>query len=193
MLFMMKQASYLCLPCQRFDMEEYSLISIREQDMESIRQWRNAQILILRQQIPISALQQQIYYQEQIRPSLEQEQPKQILFSFLMHDRLIGYGGLTYIDWIARRGEVSFLLNPEIDGYADQFFNFLGILTRIAFKTLKFHRLFAETFAFRSEHITVLELAGFILEGRLRDHIFKEGRWHDSLIHGLLEKEFNAR
>lgn len=108
--------------------------------------------------------------------------------------KCIGYGGLTYIEWNARRGEISFLLDPHrADGskhYRTDYLHFLELMKKVAFKELHFHRIFAETFAFRKKHIGILEEAGFHLEGCLRDHIFKQGKWFDSVFHGFLVTEY---
>ena len=48
------------------------------------------------------------------------------------------------------------------------------------------HRLFAETWANRTAHIALLEEAGFVHEGTMRDHVVKDGVVLDSVIHGIL-------
>ncbi len=186
---------YQCLGNKDFsDSEGYRIIPIREEDRELIRLWRNAQMNVLRQVKFISASEQQLYFQQVILPSFAQQQPKQILLSFLLNETLIGYGGLTNLDWAARRAEVSFLVEPHRmenkEGYASDFTHFLNLLCQVTFKELKFHRLFTETFAFRKEHIAILENFGFAKEGILREHVFKGNQWVDSIMHGLLAGEW---
>lgn len=186
---------YACLTSSQFaDDKGYKIVAIREQDIENIRIWRNAQIDVLRQKIPLSQEDQRAYFQRHIWPSFQNPNPEQILFSFLYQDACIGYGGLTRIDWEARRAEVSFLVDPlraqDPVLYARDYTQFLFLLSLAAFKDLQFHRLYAETFAFRLEHMRILEECGFKQEGILREHIYKRGQWWDSLIHGLLAKEF---
>lgn len=185
---------YNCLTSQHFENGRgYSLVPLREQDLESIRIWRNDQIEILRQKLPITPEQQIKYFNEIIAPSFKLENPTQILFSFLENSQCIGYGGLTHIDWEARHAEVSFLLNPIFTKnplhYQKIFSYFLQLLFRVSFDNLGLHRLFTETYAYRTDHIAVLEASGFKYEGRMRDHLFKRGKWEDSIIHGILAKE----
>lgn len=185
---------YKCLHRQVFaDSEGYRLIPVRQEDIESIRQWRNAQMEVLRQSAPISREEQEKYYKQQVWPLFSQERPRQILFSFLLHEQCIGYGGLTNLDWASKRAELSFLIDPrraeEAKLYAQDLRHFLGLLTRILFKELKFHRLFAETFAFRRKTIALLEQFGFKQEGILKDHVFKRDQWVDSVILGLLDSQ----
>ena len=187
---------YKCLTKYIFkDQAGYQLIAIRQEDIELIRVWRNAQLEVLRQKVTISSQEQKNYFQKIIWPSLNHERPKQILFSFLFHQDCIGYGGLTHIDWESLRAEVSFLVNPlraeDSNTYIRDYSHFLTLLCQVAFEELHLHRLFTETFAFRLMHITILEKFGFKQEGILREHIFNGRQWHDSLMHGLLSKDWD--
>lgn len=184
---------YQCLKVNHFEDDEgYQLVSIREQDIEPIRLWRNAQTDVLRQVAAISANEQKNYFIRSIRPTFTEKQPKQILFSLLLQHACIGYGGLTNIEWEARRAEVSFLLDTERvqnqETYEKDFTHFLGLIERVAFHELKLHRLFTETFVFRTEHIKVLENKGFLYEGTLKEHIYKKEQWFDSILHGRLNE-----
>lgn len=186
---------YLCLPKKAFeDGKGHTLVAVRLQDIELIRQWRNSQIPVLRQLEEISAESQVSYFERMIWPTFAEAQPRQLLFSYLYQGVLIGYGGLVAMDWAAKRAEVSFLLDPArthpAQAYAADFTSFLHLLCQVAFKTLKFHRLFTETFAFRKDHMAVLEDFGLKREGILRDHVFKNGKWVDSYMHGLLAGEY---
>lgn len=183
--------TYRCLKTQKFVNNEYSFVPIRQEDIEKIRQWRNAQIPILRQNTPILAVEQQRYYTHAIAPTFNQQKPEQVLFSFLENGTCIGYGGLTHIDWDNKRGEVSFLLNPDYAKHDQAFLNFITFLKAIAFSKseLNLHRIFTETYSTRSILLPLLEKSGFQYEGRLRDQVFKAGSWCDSVIHGLINDQ----
>lgn len=176
------------------DENGYLLTPLRHEDMENIRQWRNAQIEMLRQNHPITIAEQEAYFNTVVTPGFLEEKPRQMLFSFLFNDECIGYGGLTNIDWEAMRAEISFLLNPErvIDkkAYSRDFTHFLNLVIEMAFNDLYLHRLFTETFEYRVDHIKTLEHLGFHWEGTMHEHIYKKNQWHNSQIHGLLAKEW---
>lgn len=161
--------------------------------MSLIMLWRNEQIVVLRQQRPLTDKDQEFYWKKTIEPGFKEKQPQQILFSFLKEGNCIGYGGMTHIDWSTERAEVSFLLDPERAGdmksYCEEFKIFLALLTEVAFQDLNFHRLFTETFNIRPEHIKTLEVFGFRLEGILKDHVKVKNQYYDSLIHGLVRNE----
>lgn len=185
--------SYRCLTRQIYQKGVYEITPIRQEDIRPIKEWRNAQIEILRQAAPLTDAEQERYWSQVLVPSFDEKHPKQILFSFLKEGECIGYGGLTHIDWEVGRAEVSFLLDPsrtqQPEHYQREFVLFLELLKECAFKTLRFHRLFAETFHVRPVHVRTLEFSGFRLEGILKDHVKVNGKHCDSLIHGLLNEE----
>ena len=183
---------YRCLKNNYYTLNGYSIIPIRESDMELIRQWRNEQIEVLRQKYPIIKHVQERYYEKNIKPLFNEEKPNQILFSFLLNGELIGYGGLTNIEWESKRAETSFLLETrranKPEKYSKEFSIFLDLVKRVAFEEMLFHKLFTETYDIRPIHINILEKNGFILEGRLKEHILIDGRYIDSLIHACFRR-----
>lgn len=187
---------YACLPATPVTEGEFALVTVQDEHIEAIRCWRNAQIDVLRQAEPISPDQQVQYYAQQIWPSLNLAQPRNILVSYLRDGRPIGYGGLVHLAWEHRRGEVSFLLTPELAAdpvrYPRYFALYLRLLQRVAFEHLGLQRLCTETYAFRTSTIEALEGAGFRLEGRLRRHVIVDGHPVDALMHGCLLDEWAA-
>jgi RimJ/RimL family protein N-acetyltransferase len=181
---------YVCLPDEAVTQGEYSLVTVQDDHIEAIRQWRNAQIDVLRQAAPISPEQQVAYYAQHIWPALEVPQPANILLVLQQGSQPIGYGGLVHLAWEHRRGEVSFLLDTVLTAdttrHARLFEIYLGLIKTLAFDKLGLHRLCTETYAFRDGTIGVLEQSGFRLEGRLRDHVWVRGQWVDALMHGCL-------
>ena len=187
--------TYRPLPQAEFRHEAYRLVPIRYEDREPIRAWRNAQLAVLRQPEPLSAAQQDTYFQRIVLPLFEQEQPNQLLFSLLHNGELIAYGGLVHISWPDSRAEVSFLVDPQraMDPatYRRDFLAHLRLLGQVAIEKLRFNRLFTETYDIRPAHVAVLEEAGFRLEGRLRQHVrLAPDTFADSLMHGQLAADY---
>ena len=187
--------TYRALPQPEFRHEAYRLVPIRYEDREPIRAWRNAQLEVLRQAAPLTAEQQEAYFQRVVLPLFEQERPGQLLFSLLHHDELVAYGGLVHISWPDARAEVSFLVDPtraaDAATYRQDFRAHLRLLGQAAFAGLQLNRLFTETYDIRPAHVAILEEAGFRLEGRLRQHVqLKPGTFADSLMHGQLAADY---
>jgi ribosomal-protein-alanine N-acetyltransferase len=65
----------------------------------------------------------------------------------------------------------------------------LGVFVKYAFDRLELLRLTAHVFDFNIASARVLEKNGFILEGLLRKHFYKDGKLVDARIYGLLKDE----
>ncbi len=165
----------------------YRLLPIRPDDREAIRQWRNAQLDILRQAAPLSAEAQDRYFQEVITPLFEAEQPAQLLFSLLLEEELIGYGGLVHFDWPAGRAEISFLLetgrNGHIPTFQADFAAYLHLLRQVAFEDLSLQKINTEAYDVRPYLTAVLEAVGFAEEARLPRHVQVAGQLVDTVFH----------
>jgi RimJ/RimL family protein N-acetyltransferase len=62
-------------------------------------------------------------------------------------------------------------------------------VTRYAFSTFDVAHVFAGLFARNDGSRRVLEKAGFVFEGRLRQHVTKGGETMDDLIYGIVREE----
>jgi RimJ/RimL family protein N-acetyltransferase len=65
----------------------------------------------------------------------------------------------------------------------------LALLRALAFEDLRLHRLFTETWGFRTAHMENLEAAGFRREGTCREHLRVDGQRQDVVFHGLLRSD----
>lgn len=174
-----------------------SIRAVQPADIESIRQWRNAQMDVLRQSEPISPAMQEHYFAQHVWPGLSQNEPTQILVAIEKKGELIGYGGLVHISWPYRRAEVSFLLTPALERddtlLAEIFSRYLLLIQQLAFDDLSLLRLSTETYAHRTRHIALLEGAGFRHEGTLREHVLIDKKPTDALLHGVLARDWSNR
>jgi RimJ/RimL family protein N-acetyltransferase len=148
---------------------------------------------VLRQSSVVTPEEQQRYFDDAVAPGFADPRPRQVLLVLLLDGSRVGYGGLTNLDWDARRGELSFLVTPEraldLDTYGRDFRAFLTLAVEgVALADLGLHRVFAETFETRPDHVSILEEFGFIPEGRMKDHIRVDGQYADSLLHGYLAR-----
>lgn len=179
--------NYKCLSEHEFVFEKYKLIPIRFEDRHLIREWRNQQIAILRQEEPLTTEKQNAYFEQVIAKLFGEEKPPQLLFSFLEDDKLIGYGGLVHIDWKSKNAEVSFLTSTGRVGDASQFIGdwtiFLRILKKIASHELNFVKIYTYAFDMRPNLYKALTSSGFVEEATLKDHVAIDGKFVDVLIH----------
>ena len=188
---MNSEIKYIALKQNDFSYGDYILVSIRQEDMERIRQWRNAQMSVLRQSVKLSPGDQKLYFENVIKSSFTDKETKQLLFSLIKNNQLIGYGGLVNISWKDKRAEMSFLLDDQRAKnktlYKEDMVNFIYLIKKVIFEEMKFNRVFTETLAFRTFHISILEENGYMKEGILRNHILESGKFYDSIIHGMIK------
>jgi RimJ/RimL family protein N-acetyltransferase len=62
-----------------------------------------------------------------------------------------------------------------------------------AFGTLGLHRIALAVFEFNERAIRAYEKSGFVIEGRARESIWRDGRWWDELSMSVLASEWRGR
>ena len=187
---------YDCLNQNLFSLEQFKIIPLRYEDRTKIMQWRNEQIYHLRQNKPLTIEDQEKYFTDTVSELFKEKQPSQLLFSFLEKDICIGYGGLVHMNWEDKRAEMSFLVNPaiasNIEAYEISFSSFIKLIKKVCFEEIKFNKLYTETYSNRLKHIKILEKNEFVIEGILREHIIQKSKFQNSILHSILETEYNA-
>jgi len=185
--------SYNCLPIQKLELNNYSIVTIRYTDIQEIRRWRNEQIDILRQEKVLSRNQQTEYYELVIKKSFLENQPTIILFSFLLGKSCIGYGGLTNINWKLKNAELSFICetkrSKKTDLYQKDFSVFLKLIKQLSFEHLKFVKLYTETYDIRYNHVKILEEHEFILTSKLIKNKLIQAQKVNVLFHSLYNRQ----
>lgn len=176
---------YKCLDSSQRKKELYNLVPIRREDRMNIMKWRNEQIYHLRQNKPLTEEDQNYYFDHVIAKLFNQEQPNQILFSYLEDEKCIGYGGLVHINWIDRNAEISFVMDTKLENLHFHFHwqTFLGLLEQVAFEELGLHKIYIYAFDLRPRLYEAAEAVGFDKDAVLKEHCFFEGEFKDVVIH----------
>ena len=178
---------YKFLKNRKYSLRNYSIVPLRNDDIVKIKTWRNEQINILRQKDLLSNSQQKEYYHSLIENSFYIIKPSEILFSFLLNDVCIGYGGLVHIDWVKKIGEISFIndttraSNDEL--YRSDFKNFISLLFGITFSELKFSKVTTETYGIRTNTLRLLDELGFKLNHVIENNIQINNKKYNSFFH----------
>jgi len=189
---MKNSTSYSCLTKQKFCIDDYSIVPIRYDDRFAIMKWRNEQIYHLRQNQKLTKENQENYFTNTISKLFDQKKPSQILFSYLKNGECIGYGGLVHINWIDKNAEISFIMDTELE---QSFFNFhwsayLGLIEKVAFEELKFHKIFTYAFDIRPNLYGVIESVGYNKEAILKEHCLFNGDYKDVIIHSKINSDY---
>jgi RimJ/RimL family protein N-acetyltransferase len=67
-----------------------------------------------------------------------------------------------------------------------------GLMLRLAFQTLNLNRVFLHVYEFNERGRHVYEKLGFQVEGRLRQDVYRAGRYWDTIVMGILRDEWLA-
>jgi RimJ/RimL family protein N-acetyltransferase len=181
---------YKVLNKQIFTSDKYSLVPIRLEDRYDIMKWRNEQIYHLRQHQPLTKEDQDAYFENVVAKLFEQEQPNQILFSFLEDGVCIGYGGLVHINWVDKNAEVSFIMDTSLESeyFSFHWNNYLQLLKQVAFASLNLHKTYVYAFDLRPHLYDSLEKAGYFFDCRLTEHSFYNNEFKDVVIYSLINQ-----
>ena len=187
-------SKYVCLQHQEQHLSDYSIVPLRYEDRFSIMRWRNEQIYHLRQAHPLTETDQQRYFDNVVSKLYDNPKPDQILFSYLKNGICIGYGGLVHINWIDRNGEISFIMDTQLESehFAEHWSNYLTMLKAVAFDDLGLHKIYTYAFDLRPHLYTMLEANGFKREATLKEHCFYHGEYKDVVLHSLWNDRYEV-
>jgi len=111
-------------------------------DMESIREWRNDNISILRTPFALTKEQQEDWYKNEI---CDRRSKSRFWAIYYKDTGLVGYGGIENIQWENSIGEISLLIAPKHEGKGFGKQAAKDILHE-AFYNLNLHTVFAECY-----------------------------------------------
>lgn len=182
---------YKVLNKQSFSNGNYSIVPIRMEDKSDIMKWRNDQIYHLRQNKPLTEEDQVRYFETVVKRLFEEQQPNQLLFSYLEGQNCIGYGGLVHINWIDKNAEISFIMNTELEKefFQSHWVTYLGLIEQLAFEELGLHKIFIYAFDLRPHLYSTVEVAGFIKEAVFKEHCFFQGEYKDVVIYSKIYRK----
>jgi RimJ/RimL family protein N-acetyltransferase len=100
-------------------------------------------------------------------------------------DQHIGNINLRSIDWVSRHAQVGVFIGEEdhwSKGYGQQA---MRLILRHAFNDLGLRRVHLIVLDDNDRAIRAYEKCGFIVEGRLRQHAYKQGKFRDLIFMGI--------
>ncbi len=102
---------------------------------------------------------------------------------------VVGKITLFQLDKQNRRAEIGYVMDRRQwgKGYMTEAMEWL---LDYAFEVLKLHRMEADTDPDNIPSLALLERFGFAREGLFRDRWRVHGKWHDSVMLGLLEEDY---
>lgn len=108
-------------------------------------------------------------------------------------DRLIGTCAFSQLD--AENGSALFHITiGEHDAWGHGYgTEATQLMLDHAFGTLGLHRIALFVFEFNERAVRAYRKCGFVVEGRARESIWRDGRWWDELAMSVLESDWRAR
>jgi RimJ/RimL family protein N-acetyltransferase len=107
--------------------------------------------------------------------------------------KVIGNCGVFGIDPVNRFGELGIMLGEKDEwnkGYGTET---MILLLRHCFDTLNLNRTYLQVYADNARAIRSYEKAGFVEEGRLREAVYRYGKYENVIIMSILRSEWLER
>jgi RimJ/RimL family protein N-acetyltransferase len=106
--------------------------------------------------------------------------------------QLIGNCGIRVNSFDAFEADIGYELDPHYwgHGYAIEA---ARAIVEFGFAELRLHRIWAETKTDNIGSVRLLAKLGLRQEGRLREKEYFKGRWWDTLIYAILEREWEEQ
>jgi UDP-4-amino-4,6-dideoxy-N-acetyl-beta-L-altrosamine N-acetyltransferase len=168
--------------------EVINFINLKEQDLEMIRQWRNH-----------PEVKKWMYTDHEISKEEHMnfienlvKETKNFYYLVIKEHKKIGVISLTRLNYRNRNAYFGIYANPfEKPPNAGMILEKTSL--KLAFEVANLHTLKLEVIENNERAINFYKRMGFREEGRLREFVFKDGRWLDVIVMGMTEDEFNEK
>jgi len=107
--------------------------------------------------------------------------------------KLIGSCSVFDINWVSSSAELGIMIGEKSVWNQGLGTQVMTLLLRHCFETLNLNRAFLHVFGENARARRSYEKAGFVVEGCMRQAVFKQGKYDDIYIMSVLRGEWNAR
>jgi RimJ/RimL family protein N-acetyltransferase len=164
-----------------------TLRAVEPQDLGLLRDWRNQSDVRcrVREHRLLNMLDQERW--------LERVTGRDTRDFMYVAETAVGIVGFCYWSPRDRTAEVSFIIGDKSargKGYATRA---LTLLHDWGFGELDLARAWAECYANNEPGLKTLKRIGYTVEGRMREHVYRNGQRHDAWVLGLLKDEWLTR
>jgi RimJ/RimL family protein N-acetyltransferase len=174
--------------------EKVALRAVEKEDLALLRDWRN--IVEFRRNFrevrELNMANQETWYAK------VNSSPNDFMFTLVdaKTQEPIGACGLLYINWVIRSADFSFYIGKnnaymDADGWAHEA---AKLLLAYGFHNLNLNKIWMELYEFDHAKINFFtQQFHFQQDALLRDNCFEDGRYWNSLIISLLQKDFKTQ
>jgi RimJ/RimL family protein N-acetyltransferase len=170
------------------------LRAVEHDDVKKFHEWVNdPEVTIgLALYLPMSMVDEENWFN-----SLAKRDPKEKPLAIEVRKgktwKLIGNCAVFDIDPVNSSAELGIMIGDKSEwnkGYGSEV---MTLLVRHCFETLNLNRAFLRVYTDNIRAVRSYEKAGFILEGRLREAVYKSGTYEDVLIMSVLRSEWMSQ
>ncbi len=158
------------------------------EDSRLVVEWMNDREVLryLTKTIPINSFREE----EFIRTLYKDEKSLHLGIVVREDHRLIGRISLVNIDLISRTAELSLVIGDRTAWGRGYGVEADALMLHYGFGFLNLHKIYAYVLEAHQNSVRILEENGLTREGVLREHIFRDGRYHNVLLYSVLAREF---
>jgi RimJ/RimL family protein N-acetyltransferase len=176
---------------------EGKLVRLRayeKSDLDAVMKWVNdeevtdllgGEMLVY----PVSSIAEAKFIEAAAAPSDKQ---KTFVIETLTEPRYIGSISFNTIDWQSRHASIGIVIGDKSLWGKGHGTDAMRVLMRLAFDKMNLHRLYLDVHDYNARAIASYEKCGFKREAVLREHHFARGKFHDTIMMGILESEYRA-
>lgn len=132
------------------------------------------------------------YYREQIQGLSSQNNTIELGIRLMSDQRLIGFISLHSIEWNNRSGRLAIGIGEKDCRHIGLGTEAIQLLMKYAFHELNLHRLGLDVISNNPSAIRSYEKAGFVVEGRIRESVLRDGQILDRIYMGLLRSDWEV-
>jgi RimJ/RimL family protein N-acetyltransferase len=172
-----------------------TLRALEREDLKLIHKWQNdEEVMRLARSQPDHAISMEALA-AQLEKNLKDEDPTTRRFGIeeTSNGKLIGWCSISYNSWAKRYTSADIgLAIGEKDrwqkGYGTEA---VSLMLKECFEQLNLHRVSWWTYSENKASIALAKKMGFKEEGRLRENVFFDNTFHDTVVLGLLKNEYD--
>lgn len=173
--------------------EKVGLRALEESELDILLKWRNNPNYrqYFREYRELNMTTQKKWYDSKVI-----NDNSTIMFSIIELEtkELIGVCGLCYINWINGNADLSLYIGKndcyiDNEGLAEET---CKLLFKYAFDELRLNKVWTEIYLIDNLKIALYKKLGMHIDGILRENYFHDGKFIDSYIFSILNKEFRV-
>ena len=173
--------------------ERIRLRGVERSDLPQFKEWLNDPEVIegLGMYLPLSMSDEEQWFE-----GMSKRDPVEKPLAIDIRDdngwRLIGNTSFFNLEWTNRSAELGIFIGDKSlwnKGYGTET---VCLLLRHGFEALNLHRIYLRVYSTNPRARRSYEKAGFVLEGTLREAVYRHGKYVDMHVMSVLRSEWNA-